>query len=181
MYTLIKLVKFWTVLYDPSLCLKFPSFPCFPFSPSPSAENSGVSGLTVASAHPISGLIAGSVIVVLFILGFIATIVGINLAVCLYIAGKSKRQSPACPTVTTESRPILLSSIEDEVDKPNIPPVSVETESSEELKSSSTEAANEKEKEAMEEMKEEEQRYQPQEAVLVTPSKEPETEDDVKA
>ena len=141
---------------------------------SPSAENSAYGGLALASAYPNGGVI-GSVIGILFILGCIATITGINLAVCFYIAGKSKRHNQA-PNVTTENRPILLSSIEDEVDKPSdTPPVSAEK-SSEEMK---TEAATEKEREAMEE--EGEQRYQAQEAIFVTPSAEEprETEGDV--
>ena len=140
--------------------------------------NSGVGGVTAATAHSLGGVIAGSVIVSLFILGCIATVTGINLAVCFYIAGKSKRQNQA-PTVTTENHPILLSSIEDEVGKPSNTPPIVAEKSSEEVKSSNTEAANEKEKEAMAEKEEEEQRYQPQEAIFIAPSKEP--EGDIKA
>ena len=133
---------------------------------SPFAENSAFGGLTIGSAHPNGGVIAGSVIGILFILGCIATITGINLVVCFYIAGKSKRHNQA-PSSTTENHPILLSTIEDEVDKPSdTPPVSAEK-SSEEMK---TEAAKEKEKEVMEEVGE--QRYQPQEAIFVTPSAE---------
>jgi hypothetical protein len=72
----------------------------------------------------------------------------------------------------------VLSSIEDEVDKPgDTPPVSPEEKSGEEenLKS---EAAMEKEREAMEE--EGEQRYQPQEAIIAAPSKEQEANGDIK-
>ena len=135
----------------------------FSFLPfvSPSAESSS---LSVASAYSINGIIAGSVIIVLFVLGGIATVTGINLAICFYIAVK-KRRNPAL-RVPTENRPILLSSVDDEVDKPSdtLSPVSTEK-IGEETK---TEAAMEKEREAMEE--EGEQRYQPQEAIFVTPS-----------
>ena len=143
---------------------------------SPSAEDSAsFGGLSLASAHPNGGVIAGSVIGILFILGCIAIITGINLTVCFYIANKTlgKRHNQAPLSTTAENHPILLSSIEDEVDKP---PVSAEK-SSEETK---TEAENEKEREAME--GEGEQRHQPQKATFATPSAEEpgETEVDVK-
>ena len=148
---------------------------------SPSAEQSSASfgGLALASAHPNGGVIAGSVIGILFILGCIAIITGINLTVCFYIASKTrgKRHNQAPLSTTAENRPILLSSIEDEVDKPgDKPPVSSEKSSEE----SKTEAEKEKEREAMEE--EGEQRHQPQEATFATPSAEEpgETEVDVK-
>ena len=143
---------------------------------SPSTEDSGYGGLSVGSVHLNGGVIAGSVIAILFILACIATITGINLAVCFYIAVKSKRSNQGS-NVTTENRPFLLVSTVDEVDKPSsTPPTSSET-SSEEIRSSNADTMNEKEREAMEQ--EEEQRYQPQEAIFVTPSKEP--EGDVKA
>ena len=136
----------------------------FSFLPfvSPSAESSSLG--VALSAHSINGVIAGSVIIILFVLGGIATVTSINLAICFYIAGK-KRRNPA-PRVATENRPILLSSVDDEVDKPSdtLSPASTEK-IGEEMK---TEAAMEKEREAMEE--EGEQRYQPQEAIFVTPS-----------
>ena len=135
----------------------------FSFLPfvSPSAESSS---LSVASAHSINGVIAGSVIIVLFVLGGIATVTGINLAICFYITGK-KRGNPSL-RVATENHPILLSSVDDEVDKPSdtLSPASTEK-IDEETK---TVAAMEKEREAMEE--EGEQRYQPREAIFVTPS-----------
>jgi hypothetical protein len=137
----------------------------FPTISFPSAESSG---LSVSPTHLNVGVIAGCVIGILFILGDVATIVGINLAICLYIAARSKRRTnPAPSNIITENSPILLSLIKDEVDKPSdTPPVSTEEKSGEEenLKS---EAAMEKEREAMEE--EGEQRYQPQEAIIAAP------------
>lgn len=129
-----------------------------------SAESSD---LSLSSTHLNVGVIAGSVVGILFILGCIAAFIGVNLAVCLYIVVKSKRRSNLTPpNVTTESRPILMSSIEDEVDRPSdtMPPVSEERRGEEEK----TEAAKEKERETMEE----EQRYQPQEAIIGAPSTE---------
>ena len=128
-------------------------------------------GLSASSANLNVGAYVGAAIVTLFILGCIAAFVGVNLAVCLYIAVKSKRRSmPTSPNinVTAESRPILMSSIQDEVDRPSdtTPPVSEEKRSEKEK----TEAAMEKEREAMEE--EGEQRYQPQEAIIGAPSTE---------
>ena len=137
------------------------------------------SGLSVSSAHLNVGVYAGSVIGILFILGCIAAFVGVNLAVCLYIAIKSKRRSMPISqniNVTAESRPILMSSIQDEVDRPGdtTPPVSEEERSEKEK----TEAAMEKEREAMEE--EGEQRYQPQEAIIGAPSTDLEANGDIK-
>ena len=140
---------------------------------SPSAANSSSFG---SSAHPNGGVIAGSIIGILFILGCIAAITGINLAVCFYIASKTcgNRHNQAPLSTTAENCPILLPSIEDEVDKPgDKPPVSAEK-SSEKMK---TEAEKEKEREAME--KEGEQRCQPHEATFVTPSAEEPGETDV--
>ena len=143
-----------------------------------SAESSG--GLSVSSAHLNVGVYAGSIIGILFVLSCIAAFVGINLAVFLYIVVKNKRRNMTISpniNVTAESRPILMSSIQDEVDRPGdtTPPASEERRSEKEK----TEAAMEKEREAMEE--EGEQRYQPQEAIIGAPSTELEANGDIKA
>ena len=106
----------------------------------------------------------------MFILAGLGTFTAISVAVCCYIAVTNNRCKQVSNTVTENHAFLLVSTKED------TSPTST-GKCSEVMKDSNTEAANEKEREAMEE--EEEQRYQPQEAIFVTPSKEP--EGDVKA